>query len=90
MLNRDRSADADVIANLLLPSTEMPLSRKQTVNLNPCHGEGNEMLMPMEKDAVLRVLTRRIRARWREIRSESYGQALVDHGINTKSLAVNS
>ena len=46
------------------------------------------MLMPMEKDAVFRVLMRRIPARWIESRSESYGQAFVDRGVNTKSLAV--
>lgn len=46
------------------------------------------MLMPMEEDAVFRVLIRQIPARWIKSRSESYGQAFVDRGINTKNLAV--
>lgn len=48
------------------------------------------MLMPMEKDAVFRVLMRRIPARWIESRSQRYGQAFVDRDVNTKSLTVTS
>lgn len=48
------------------------------------------MLMPMEKDAVFRVLMRWIPARWIESRSESYGQPVVDCEVNTKNLTVTS
>jgi hypothetical protein len=51
---------------------------------------GIEMLMPMEKDPVFRLLMRRIPARWIESGSQSYGRAFVDREVNNERLTVTS
>jgi len=52
--------------------------------------DGIEMLMPMEKDPVFRLLIRLFQARWIESGSQSYGRAFIDREVNTKSLTVTS